>query len=123
MLAFAIAITAVFVTHPRDENGYLNYVAKYGDYNGRKLADPPPSEVLIKAGDRACNWLQRRTPALWRTDPNHRINSLYLSYLAHMSRADRNLPKTMLPGAWEYLCPGTKALIRPHDVFGRASHD
>jgi hypothetical protein len=35
-----------------------------------------------------------------------------------MSSSDRQLPEAILPGAWEYLCPGTKYLVKPHYVFG-----
>lgn len=123
MLALAVAVVSVFVTHPRDEDGYLNYVVTYGGYHGEKLTSPPPSDVLIKAGDRACDWLQRRPMALWRTDLKHRINSLYPLYQADMSEADRDLPDSTVAGAWAHLCPATKEFIQPHDVFGHANSD
>jgi hypothetical protein len=122
-LAVAIAVVGVIFTHPRNEGAYLNYVVTYGDYHGQGLSSPPPSEVLIKAGDRACDWLQRRPMALWRTDQKYRINFLYPVYRADMSKADRDLPEAIPAGAWEYLCPATKAFIKPHDVFGHANSD
>jgi hypothetical protein len=122
-LAVAIAVASVLVTHGRNEEAYLNYVVTYGDYHGKKLSSPPPSEVLIKAGDRACDWLQRQPMALWRTAQKYRINSLFPVYGAVMSKRDRDLPEAVVAGAWEYLCPATKEFIKPHDVFGHANSD
>jgi hypothetical protein len=123
MLALAIAAVGVILTHPRDEAAYLKYVVQYGDYHGKSLSAPPPSEVLIKAGDHACDWLQGQPTALWRTDQRYRINSLFPVYRDEMSTADRDLPKSIPAGAWEYLCPATKVFIGPHDMFGHAGND
>jgi len=123
MLILAIAVVGVILTHPRNEGAYVEYVVRYGDYKGQKLSAPPPSEVLIDAGDRACDWLQRQSIALWRTDQKYRINSLFPVYQADMTKADRDMPEAITAGAWEYLCPATKAFIKPHDVFGNASSD
>jgi hypothetical protein len=40
-----------------------------------------------------------------------------------MTEADRALPSAVLPGAWEYLCPATKYLVKPHYVFGNPGTD
>lgn len=116
-VSIVAVIGAVTVTHPRDEAAYLRYVHRYGDYHGKPASDQVPVEHLIAAGDRACDWLARQPMALWRTGPHFRFPALMAGYQAEMSQRDRALPRATLAGAWEYLCPATKELRKPHYVL------
>ena len=107
-------VAGVFLTHPRDEEGYVEYVRTHGDYDGHRARTTATDETLIAAGDRACDWLKTRRPALWRTDRAHRINDLYRVLEKTRSRKDRALPAAVVPGAWKHLCPAYKTLIEPH---------
>lgn len=120
-LAAVVAVAAVYVTHPRNDEGYLAYVDRYGNYDGRSLQHPPPATVLLAAGDRACDWLGRQPPALWRDDRRRTVGSLLARYDSEMPRADRALPETVPAGAWAHLCPATREFVEPHRPFGTAS--
>jgi hypothetical protein len=117
-LALMVALSAVLVSHPRDERGYLAYVSRFGNYNGQRL-DLPPRTALVAAGDRACAWLDHQQYALWRTDVSLRVDSLFRRYSHASSAADHALPRSVVPGAWAYLCPGSFYLHKPHHVFTR----
>lgn len=120
-LAVGAVVGGVFITHPRNEAGYLRYVHRYGDYKGQGLPQGAvPDATLVAAGDRACSWLRHRTPALWRGGRSREVNSLYTRYRKGMSDADRALPRAFLPGSFTYLCPALTELMRPHRPWARS---
>ena len=123
VVAILATIAAVYITHPRDEGAFLAYVHRYGSYDGRPERLNAPDSTLIEAGDHACAWLARQPPALWRTGLSHRVAALFDAYRADMADGDRGLPSSVLPGAWAYLCPGTKYLVKPHYIFSDPSGD
>jgi hypothetical protein len=111
VLAGPVVVFGVHVTHPRDEDGYLAYLARYGDPD---TAGPvpalPPTADLIAEGDAACDWLREQPFALWRTNPECRYPALYGRYRRHDAG---RVPRwgTAPPGtgnattaAWHYLC-------------------
>jgi hypothetical protein len=112
-------VAGVFLTHPRDEPGYVHYVRKYGDYDGRRANTAATDTDLIAAGNRACDWLKHRRPALWRADARHRLDGLSDAFEESRPKDDRKLPTSVVPGAWTYLCPATRALIMPHRPWER----
>lgn len=116
VLTLVAIVSAVFITHPRDEAAYVRYVHTYRSYNGEPVA-PVAAAELIAAGDRACDWLSHQQPGLWRDRAPYRIFDLSDRYTPTMSAADRAMPASVLPGAWHFLCPGTTLLIRSHQVF------
>lgn len=116
VLAVIAFVGGVYVTHPRDEGAFLNYVKTYSQYP-RKQESRPSSVALIQAGNRACDWLSHQIPALWRTGSGHTVNDLYRSYGGADADADLALPSAVVPGAWTYLCPATELLVKPHYVF------
>jgi hypothetical protein len=121
-VVLAGVVGAVFVTHPRNEGAYLRYVHRFGDDNGRHAKGPVATDAqLLAAGDRACTWLKHRQPALWRYGPDHEINSLGGRYEKQRSTADRALPRSVVPGAWEHLCPAVKELVGPHRLWPRSN--
>ena len=113
----AVALALVLSNHPRDEGAFLKYVHRYGNYHGHPKDLDVSDSALVAGGDDACQWLAHRRPALWHTGDHYRLPSLFTAYSRHMSAVDHALPKAVLPGAWEYLCPGTKYLVKPHFVF------
>jgi hypothetical protein len=115
--AIAVALALVLYSHPRDEGAFLTYVHRYGNYHGHPNDFSASDSALLRGGDDACEWLAHRRPALWRTGDRFRLSSLFEAYNRQMSATDRALPNAVLPGAWEYLCPGTKYLVKPHYVF------
>jgi hypothetical protein len=117
-VAAILGLGAVLMTHPRNEQSYLAYVSTYGDYRGRPVAALPPSATLVAAGDRACAWLDHQPVALWRTGSSWRVSSLFGRYKHAISAADAALPRSVVPGAWAYLCPASLYLHKPHYVFG-----
>ena len=121
-ITLMVALGVVFITHPRSETQYLSYLADYGNYDSRAVDNAPP-EVLIAAGDRACSWLDHQQPALWRTGRSWRVDSLFRDYQRAISQGDASLPKSVVPGAWAYLCPASLYLRKPHYVFSDPSHD
>lgn len=112
-------VAGVFITHPRDEVQFVHYVRKYGDYDGKRARTSATDDQLVAAGDRACDWLRKQKPALWRDDPAHTINGLYPVYRKSSDRDDRKLPEAVVPGAWRELCPAVKVLIEPHRPWER----
>ncbi len=118
--AIVAIVGAVYVTHPRDDAAYLAYVHRFGDYDGRHVSGPPLDQ-LIDAGSRACSWLGRQPPGLWRTHAPYRLSDLSDRYVGTMSDADRTLPSAVVPAAWTYLCPATTLLVKSHDVFTEPS--
>lgn len=125
LLAVTAVATAVVVTHRPSERAYLHYVHTYGDYGGPD--DPTVLTAtrrdLLAAGARACGWLRDQPPALWRDDPELRINNLYVRYRREMDDADRALPEAFLPGAFTYLCPLSSYLRKPHLAVLRRGPD
>ncbi len=69
VLAVPLTVLGVHVTHPRDEDGYLAHLRKYGDrQHDEPLRTLPPTADLIAEGDAACEWLREQPCALWRHD-------------------------------------------------------
>jgi hypothetical protein len=122
-LVFTGLVVALNVAHPRDEAGYLDYVHTYGNYNGRPVKAAPSDELLMAAGERACFWLANQSVALWRTDDSRTVDALYRRYEDEVSSTGPNLPRSVAPGAWAFLCPATKELVRPHRIFDSRPQD
>lgn len=115
VVTVSVVVGGVYATHPRDESSYLRYVQKYA-HLPREDARPTSAD-LVAAGDRACDWLSHRVPALWRTGPGYGVEDLYAAYGRARDEADRSLPSYVVAGAWSYLCPATELLVKPHYVF------
>jgi hypothetical protein len=109
-----LLVAAVMVSNPRDQAAYLHYVKEHGNYDGKRVKVVADREDLVAAGDRACDWLRWREPALWRGDGGHNLTAQQTAFLKKASTKDRTLPKAVVPGAWKHLCPGTRILIEPH---------
>ena len=120
VLAGPAAVFGVKVAHPRDEDGYLAYLAQYGDPDtSGPVPVLPPAADLIAEGDAACDWLGEQPYALWRTDPTYRYSALYDRH--RQNDAGRE-PRwgTAPPGtgnvttaAWSYLCAAEWELRQP----------
>jgi len=121
-------LVAVHVTHPRDEAGYMHYLVTYGGVFEAAGGTVPAKAALIAEGDRACNWLDGQTWALWRTDPPLRVTAVEARYgdeLRHVPLPWSSQPDhwTIGAAAWQYLCPAALELREPHDIFGATAHD
>ena len=117
-------MTTLLVTHPRDEAAYLEYVETYADYGSlhKKSRDASRTE-LVAAGDRACDWLAQRPMALTRTHGDFDLGTLAVKFNKQQFADDPSLPDSITAGAWEYLCPATKALKQPWTPLRDTSAD
>lgn len=119
-LGLIVAIVAVFAQHPRDEPAYLTDVHRYGNPQHRVPADDlPPDEVLVAIGDRACDWLARQEPALWRRADRFQLATRATAYSAASGDtaslvASGLRPESVYLEAWDNLCPGTREIAEPH---------
>lgn len=114
-------IVNVYRTHPRNESGYIAYLQTYGIDN-TPTAHLPARALLITEGDRACDWLGGQTWALWRTTPQYRIGNLELRYTGEVDGRQTGWGSTpdrasITSAAWNYLCPATLELRKPHFIF------
>ena len=114
-LAFGLLVASLHAIYPRDEQAYLTYVRTYGNFDGNRLGSAIPAGDLVAAGDRACDWIRQQPPALWRTAPELRRNSLSARYESQLPESA--LPHAVVPGAWTYLCPAVVMLVKPHTFF------
>ncbi len=112
----------VFVTHPRDENGYVAYLKQYGDLTSdAPIPVLPPRDALVAEGDRACSWLQGQSYALWRRGTTFRYPAVQDRYVATLN--GRHPPWAgppdgigVMTAAWAYLCPAVVELHLPHHL-------
>ena len=131
VLAAAILIVMVRVQHPRDERTFLRTVAHVSAHGGRLHGTN--DGFLIAEGDRACHWLQRQPPALWRRGGQWSFQSLRLRYLRdvpasaqdwsfgdHGPRYNRD---TVATEAWARLCGASYYLRKTHNPLTRPSTD
>jgi hypothetical protein len=122
-LGVVAVVVGVNLAHPRDESAYVTYLRVYGDTSSDDpVPNLAPRAALLAAGDAACGWLSGQEFALWRTSRSHRNPATTQAYLDD-TRSDP-LPWTGPPdrssvavGAWTYLCPATRELHEPHDLF------
>lgn len=122
-VALLVALAAVLVaTHRPDKDAYFEYVATYGNYNTSRT-HPVSNGELIAGGNRACDWLRDRPMALWRAERKWTVNSLYTEYERSLPKADAQLPKSFLPGAFTYLCPLSTYMHKPHRLRNRTASD
>jgi hypothetical protein len=137
VLVLAGTVIVVHVKHPRDESAYFEYLRLYGrgEQTGTTATDftdapieLPAIPALLAEGDRACAWLSHQSFALWRTDPSHRVDAMYERYVA--SRHDATQPwegdpqrDSVVAAAWQYLCPATRELHKPHYAFSSPPSD
>jgi hypothetical protein len=130
LVVLAIAgLLTVLLSHPRDVDGYLSYLKKYGNpHSAGPVAQLPPGDQLLAEGDAACAWLGEQPRALWNTEGNS-IGEYVTRYL---DDTGGSVPAwgAGVPGrgsvaiaAWNYLCEGWWEVVGPVYVFQRASGD
>jgi hypothetical protein len=119
-LGLIAALVAVLTSHPRDVRQYVRSVHLYGGLMHRVPAeDMPADQSLVSVGDRACAWLSRQEPALWRRDNRFQLATRAAAYSAASNDTTGLItaglrPESVYLEAWTYLCPGTQELIEPH---------
>lgn len=125
VLLVMATVIGVYVTHPRDEQGYVAYLQKYGRGHAKDRPELPPTAALVVEGKAACAWLGDQSPALWRTGNAHRFPAVMTRY-QHATAGHRAAWGDARPdhlsvatAAWHYLCPATWQLHKPHYVFSQ----
>ncbi|MFC8851016.1 MULTISPECIES: hypothetical protein [unclassified Micromonospora] len=120
VLAVPVTVVGVHVVHPRDEDGYLAYLKRYGDPNSdAPLPVLPPAADLLAEGDAACDWMREQPYALWRTEPQYHSVAVHERYLQHIAGrspswgADPPEIALVVAGAWAHLCPADRELRQP----------
>jgi len=119
-LGLIAALVDVLMSHPRDVRQYLMSVHLYGNPMHRVPAeDMPTDQSLVSVGDRACDWLSRQEPALWRRDSRFQLATRAAAYSGASNDTTGLItaglrPESVYLEAWAHLCPGTQELIEPH---------
>ena len=130
LVTSAVVITRVQATHSRDTAAYLQDAHRYTrGVRGLQAHDPhvviakPSDEQLVRAGDRACEWLGQQPPALFITDYHFSPQRWADVYWKATQDSQWAMPRQVYRDAWELLCPATLYLVKPHFVFTRPSRD
>jgi hypothetical protein len=130
LVVLAIAgLLTVLLSHPRDADGYLSYLKKYGEHRSvGPVAQLPPGDQLLAEGDAACAWLGEQPRALWHAEGNS-IGEYVTRYLDDTSGSVRasgsgvSRRGIVAIAAWNYLCEGWWQVVGPVHVFQRANGD
>jgi len=91
-----VAVGLVYVTHPRDEEAFLD---------GPQLAGQP--ELSLARGDAACDWLDSQ----WREAVEQPELDLSLNHLGERYEAETGQDRWFARKAWVDLCGGTALLL------------
>ncbi|WP_174527761.1 hypothetical protein [Micromonospora maritima] len=113
-------VLGAHLAHPRDVDGYLAYLERYGDPGSdRPVPVLPPAADLVAEGEVACDWMRDQPYALWRTDSRYHFQAVYERYEQHVAgrspRWGAALPgmTSVATAAWAHLCPAEWELRQP----------
>jgi hypothetical protein len=116
-------VGGIHLTHRRDEAGYLKYLVENANLDtGAPPVALPASVALVAEGQRACDWLNNRPHALWRSGQQYGPQLLLNRYVDEAIARTAPWPgppdePLVADAAWKYLCPASVELRRPLPGF------